>query len=88
MPLLGEDLDTIAVFLVLTLQIYEQFLNKLYNHLKKRKKMEITVTIKADKEKLSALNNKKEEKKEYTPIDVELLSQKLLQVLDIAQKAV
>lgn len=50
--------------------------------------MEITVTIKADKEELSALNNKKEEKKEYTPIDVELLSQKLLQVLDIAQKAV
>lgn len=43
------------------LQIYELFLNKLYIHLKKRKKMEITVTIKADKEELSALNNKKEE---------------------------
>ena len=88
MPLSEEDLDIVAVFLVLTLQIYEQFFNKLCIHLKKSKKMEITVTIKADKEELSAWNNKKEEDKELTPEQLDSLSQTLLRTLGFAQKAV
>lgn len=43
--------------------------------------MEITVTIKADKEELSALNNKKEEKKELTPKQIEEMTLRLLQCL-------
>lgn len=50
--------------------------------------MEITVTIKADKEELSAWNNKKEEDKELTPEQLDSLSQTLLRTLGFAQKAV
>ena len=49
--------------------------------------MEITITIKADKEDLSALQNKEREKNEPTLKQQELLSQTLLKVLGIAEQA-
>lgn len=47
--------------------------------------MEITITIKADKEDLSALLNKKEEK-QTTSVQIDDITQSLLQVLCSAEQ--
>jgi len=47
--------------------------------------MEITITIKADKEDLSALLNKKEEK-QTTSVQNDDITQSLLKVLGIAEQ--
>jgi hypothetical protein len=55
---------------------------------KKRKKMEITITIKADKEELSALRGEKKADTSATSAENESLAQRLIQVLGFGQQAV
>ena len=50
--------------------------------------MEISITIKADKEELSALQGEKKADTSATPAEIESFAQKLMQVLDRAQQAV
>lgn len=50
--------------------------------------MEISITIKADKEELSALRGEKKADTTATPAEIESFAQKLMQVLGRAQQAV